>query len=191
MPSIARLLLPLLAGAAVAQAPVRSAASRRELRKECDQVGCPCRAATAERSLRRTARQTLKVASSAEMGVVDRGDLEATTNAASESMDLLQGMLQACAASCKAQCPAPRGCRVSRLLNQTAALQRGLDEAAEVGFFVDDERTMTALPAKLNAQGTLAKGIALELAQLATRCTARQAKAVLSQATSGAGALES
>ena len=42
-------------------------------------------------------------------------------------------------------------------MNQTHALQSGIDEAAEIGYFVDDERTMTALPQKLGLQAKAAQ----------------------------------
>ena len=101
------------------------------------------------------------------MGIVNREELDEATTAANDAKEVLLGMHTACAAACVKGC---RGCRVARLLNQTLTLQRGVDEAVELGYFVDDERTMTSLPDKLSSQAALAKTIALSLHNLGSRC---------------------
>lgn len=115
----------------------------------------------------KTSTQAISVAHHAEAGIVDNEALEQATEAASKAKEVLMGMHLACAVSCAKGC---RGCRVARLLNQTLALQQGVDDAVEVGYFVDDERTMTSLPARLMAQAGMAKSIASSLRILGSRC---------------------
>ena len=112
----------------------------------------------------------MKVAKSAELGVVDREELDQMTEAATGAKEMLLSMHAACAAACARGC---RGCRVARLLNQTTALQHGIDEAVELGYFVDDERTMTTLPEKLATQADLAKVISEDLVNLGKHCAGK------------------
>ena len=146
----------LLAIAALSSAPPSGCSPR-----------CPCRAANAATLLKKTSEQTSAIARTAGMGVVNREELDEATTTANAAKDVLLGMHTACAAACAKGC---RGCRVARLLNQTLTLQRGVDEAVELGYFVDDERTMTTLPDKLSTQAALAKTIALSLHNLGSRC---------------------
>ncbi|KAL1523713.1 hypothetical protein AB1Y20_018643 [Prymnesium parvum] len=130
---------------------------------------CPCRAANAASLLTATSEQAASLARAADAGIVDRAALERTTDAAGGAKDVLLAMHAACAAACAKGC---RGCRVARLLNQTLRLERGVDDAVELGYFVDDERTMTALPEKLRAQAALAASIARSLRAVRMRVMA-------------------
>ena len=90
----------------------------------------------AHASLKRMHTMAETCATSAESGIVDRSELDEVTKAASSAVESIREMRATCAAACARGC---RGCRVSRLLNQTKDLQEGVDEVAELGYFVDDE----------------------------------------------------
>ena len=55
--------------------------------------------------------------------------------------------------------------------------EHGVDEATELGFFADDERTTTMLPRKLKSNAALATKVASELHNLAGHCKKRAAAA--------------
>jgi hypothetical protein len=74
---------------------------------------------------------------------------------------------QACATSCARGC---RGCRVARLFNLTLAVKAGMEEVDELGTFIDDERTLTELPRKLNHNAQEAKRVADSLRGLRSHC---------------------
>ena len=58
----------------------------------------------------------------------------------------------------------------------------------ELGFFVDDERTMTTLPEKLAAQADLAKAIGQDLFALGKHCSAKaKGSSVSGQSRGGRG----
>ena len=128
---------------------------------------CACGTAAAYTSLRRMHQTAQTCAESAESGIVERSALDEVTQAASTAVDAIREMRATCAASCARGC---RGCRVSRLLNQTKVLQERVDEAAELGYFVDDERTLTQLPDQLHRQAESANAVALDLQGLASHC---------------------
>ena len=130
---------------------------------KCDHAKCACLATKAEGPLRRTYRQAIKLAVSAETGIVERGEFEDASNATAEAVESLRHLLEACADTCEHGCG---GCRVARLMNSTQQLQRSVDEAAEFGYFVDDDRITTVLPRSLNAQAVMAKDMAESLLDL-------------------------
>ena len=82
---------------------------------------------------------------------MERGEFEDSSAAASDAVDAVTAMHEACTLTCKLGCG---GCRVARLVNLTSALREGVEQAAEFGYFVDDERTTSVLPAKLNSQAS-------------------------------------
>ena len=133
---------------------------------------CACMTAAAHTSLKRMHQTAQACAASAESGIVERAALDEVTKAAGAAVDAIRDMRATCAAACARGC---RGCRVSRLLNQTRALQEGVDEVAEMGYFVDDERTLTQLPDALHKQAGAAEAVALDLEGLASHCPSHRA----------------
>lgn len=128
---------------------------------------CTCSTARAEAALLQMDQMASKVSTSVQSGTIERGELDDTSTTASNALDALQAMRDVCAASCSRGC---RGCRVHRLLNQTRALQEGVDETTAMGYFVDDERTLEVLPNQLTKQASTARAVAADLHNLASHC---------------------
>jgi len=133
----------------------------------CARERCACMAGRAEHALIKTSSSALKLGANAESGLVDRGELEQASSLAGDAHDLLETLRAACATSCARGC---RGCRVARLLNLSLSIKTGIEEAEELGTFIDDERTLTELPRKLNANAEEAKRVADSLRGLRSHC---------------------
>ena len=133
----------------------------------CAKERCACIAGRAEHALVKTSTSALKLGANAESGLVDRAELEAASTLAGDAHDLVDVLRQACATSCARGC---RGCRVARLFNLTLAVKAGMEEVDELGTFIDDERTLTELPRKLNHNAQEAKRVADSLRGLRSHC---------------------
>lgn len=148
---------------------------------------CTCSTARAEAALLQMDQMASKVSTSVQSGTIERGELDDTSTAASNALDAIQAMRDVCAASCSRGC---RGCRVHRLLNQTAVLQAGVDETTAMGYFVDDERTLEVLPNQLSKQASAARAVAADLHNLASHCPRVQQRLQQKRST-GATTVES
>ena len=146
---------------------------------------CTCSTARAEAALLQMDQMASKVSASVQSGTIERGELDDTSSAASNALDAIQAMRDVCAASCTRGC---RGCRVHRLLNQTRALQEGVDETTAMGYFVDDERTLEVLPNQLSKQASAARAVAADLHNLASHCPRVQQRLQQRRESSAAGA---
>lgn len=139
----------------------------------CRQERCACvvTRAVASLTLARNAAHKLRLASIA--GMIERAAVEESTSLAATAAETLSSMEHACAVSCRRGC---RGCRVSRLINQTRAFHDGVDRASEMAFFADGEETVGKLPRLLEEQAKLGAEIVDDLISLGRHCPKAKAE---------------
>jgi hypothetical protein len=108
--------------------------------------------------------------------------LDDATTLAAAAAGVIKSMEHACARSCTRRC---RGCRVSRLINQTQAFQDGVAGASEMAHFTDGEAVVTELPKLLEKQMDLGLVISNDLHSLGRHCPKNMGQASINGAKDG------
>lgn len=145
----------------------------------CRHERCACVVSRAIASVSSAAEAASQLRSDALGGLIDKATLDDATTLATAAAGVIKSMEHACTRSCTRRC---RGCRVSRLINETRAFRDGVADASEMGHFTDGEAIVTELPKMLEKQMQLGLAIANELLSLGQHCP----KALGQASTNGA-----